>query len=426
MTSPPASARAPGFALPPVSWRPRTAPCRRVCPTSGAAVGVHRGRAAPTNDIRPELRRLAAYTPILPHTVVAASLGIPEASIIKLDANENPYGASAAATAALAATPYLHVYPDPESRDLRSALAAYTGVDAAHILVGAGADELIDLLFRLLVTPGAGDTVVNFPPTFGMYQFDADVNGAEVISLGRGGDCDAANGGLDGDFRVPIEAVEAVFARAAAGECARPKMVFVASPNNPDGSLLPDADLERLLALPTLVVLDEAYMEFSGVDRAGLVPRHPNLVVLRTFSKWAGLAGLRVGYGLFPLGLMEHLWKCKQPYNVSVAAQAAATAAVQAASELAGQVAAMVAQRERFFVEAKALPWLTPYPSAANYVLCRVAEGGGRTARGVKEALFAQGILVRYYTSPGLSDCIRISMGTPEQMDKVFSALAKL
>lgn len=229
-----------------------------------------------------------------------------------------------------------------------------------------------------------------------------------------------------GDFRVPVEEVEAVFARAAAGECARPKMVFVASPNNPDGSLLPDADLERLLALPTLVVLDEAYMEFSGVDRAGLVPRHPNLVVLRTFSKWAGLAGLRVGYGLFPLGLMEHLWKCKQPYNVSVAAQAAAQAAVEAASELAGQVAAMVAQRERFFVEARALPWLTPYPSAANYVLCRVAEGGGRTARGVKEALFAQGILVRYYTSAGLSDCIRISMGTPEQMDKVFAALAKL
>lgn len=395
---------------------------------AGVDAAATAGAYAPTNDIRPELRRLAAYTPILPHTVVAASLGIPEASIIKLDANENPYGASAAATAALAATPYLHVYPDPESRDLRSALAAYTGVDAAHILVGAGADELIDLLFRLLVTPGAGDAVINFPPTFGMYQFDADVNGAEVISLGRGGEGGgAANGGAaDGDFRVPVEAVEAVFARAAAGECARPKMVFVASPNNPDGSLLPDAVLERLLALPTLVVLDEAYMEFSGVDRAGLVPRHPNLVVLRTFSKWAGLAGLRVGYGLFPLGLMEHLWKCKQPYNVSVAAQAAATAAVQAASELAAQVAAMVAQRDRFYVEAQALPWLTPYPSAANYVLCRVAEGGGRTARGVKEALFAQGILVRYYTSAGLSDCIRISMGTPEQMDKVFAALAKL
>lgn len=158
-------------------------------PAAGAAANPTAAAATytPTDDVRPELRRLAAYTPILPHTVVAASLGIPEAAIIKLDANENPYGASAAATAALAATPYLHVYPDPESRDLRAALAAYTRVDAAHILVGAGADELIDLLFRLLVTPGAGDTVVNFPPTFGMYQFDADVNGAEVISLGRGG-----------------------------------------------------------------------------------------------------------------------------------------------------------------------------------------------------------------------------------------------
>lgn len=203
-------------------------------------------------------------------------------------------------------------------------------------------------------------------------------------------------------------------------------MLFVASPNNPDGSLVPDADLARLLALPTLVVLDEAYMEFSGVDRAGLVPRHPNLVVLRTFSKWAGLAGLRVGYGIFPLSLMEHLWKFKQPYNVSVVAQTAAGAAVGAAADLAGQVAALVGQRERFYAEVAALPWLTPYPSAANYVLCRVAEGGGRTARGVKEALYAQGILVRYYTSAGLADCIRISMGTPEQMDKVYAALRKL
>jgi len=406
----------------PASRPPSSSASAAASGASGANGGG--GAYAPASDIRPELLRMAPYTPILPHTVVAEALGIPEASIIKLDANENPYGASATAMAALAATPYMHVYPDPESRELRAALAAYTGVDAAHILVGAGADELIDLLFRLLVTPGAGDAVVNFPPTFGMYKFDADVNGADVISLGRGG---ASGGGGDGaDFRVPIDDVEALFARAAAGEGVRPKMLFVASPNNPDGSMLSDGDLERLLALPTLVVLDEAYMEFSGADRAGWVTRHDNLVVLRTFSKWAGLAGLRVGYGLFPLPLMEHLWKVKQPYNVSVAAQAAATACFTAKDELLGQVAAMVEQRTRFYEEAAALPWLTPYQSAANYVLCRVTEGGGRTAKGVKEALFAQGILVRYYTSAGLTDCIRISMGTPDQMDKVFAALREL
>src|SRR5262245_37257820 len=154
-----------------------------------------------------------------------------------------------------------------------------------------------------------GDLLINCPPTFGMYSFDGMINAAETINIWR-----------NTDFSIPIPEIEALFA----GEEPQPKLIFVTSPNNPDGSLLEDVALKRLLALPAVVVLDEAYIEFGGTSRLAWVKCYPNLVVLRTFSKWAGLAGLRVGYGAFPIEIIEHLWKIKQPYNVSVAGQIAA------------------------------------------------------------------------------------------------------
>jgi len=313
--------------------------------------------------------------------------------------------------AALRDAPFLHVYPDPECAELREELRNYTGVDKERILVGAGADELIDLLFRLLVEPAAGDTIVNTPPTFGMYKFDADVNGARVINVPR-----------RPDFGLDIDAIEACFQDPAVK---RPKMVFVTSPNNPDGSTISDDQLRQLLRLPTLVVLDEAYFEFSRDNRILWVNDHDNLVVLRTFSKWAALAGLRVGYGAFPPDIIKHLWKIKQPYNVSVAGQIAAIASLRDKQNLLDKVELMKAQRERFYKEVAEIPWLSPYPSSANYVLCRV--GKDRDAAGLKKTLAEDhGVLIRHYTSPGLDDCIRISMGTPSQMDRLFEVLRGL
>lgn len=367
---------------------------------------------SPEDDVRTELKVMEAYTPIVPYDVLAKRLGRSPADIVKLDANENPYGPSPKALEALASTAYAHVYPDPESGTLRDALEEYTGISREYLMAGAGADELIDLLFRLFVTPGAGDSVVNLPPTFGMYKFDGDVNGACVVNIPRGAD----------DFSVDVHAVESYFAQCPAEN--RPKMLFVASPNNPDGSTLSDAQLLRLLALPTLIVLDEAYFEFADDNRVKWVPNHDNLVVLRTFSKWAGLAGLRVGYGAFPKNIIKHLWKIKQPYNVSVASQAAATASIYDRADLLAKVDLLVAQRSRFYKEVQNISWLNPLPSKSNYVLCRV--GGGRKASDIKAQLSTRGILIRYYTSPGIDDCIRISMGTDEQMEIVYKTLAAL
>lgn len=368
-----------------------------------------------TDLIRTDVASMEAYAPIVPFEVLSARLGRAPEAIIKLDANENPYGPSPRVRQALATLPFPHIYPDPESTLLREALARDTGVPAENLLAGAGADELIDLIMRLFLRPG--DAVVDCPPTFGMYPFDAAVNGARVVRVPR----------LP-DFSVDVEAVSSIFRTptppdpAYAGSSHTPKLLFVTSPNNPDGSVISDDDLRRLLALPVAVVLDEAYIEFHGPSRLGWVLKHNNLMVLRTFSKRAGLAGMRVGYGAFPGALMTHLWKIKQPYNVSVAATAAALAALDDPGYMAEMVARLTAERERLMDCLTGIPYLRPYPSRANFILCRVA---GRDARELKHALEREGILVRYFNKPGLTDCIRVSVGKPEHTDALLHALRK-
>ena len=281
---------------------------------------------------------------------------------------------------ALACYPHFHIYPDPRQSRLRDALGAFIGVSAAHILPGQGADELIDSLCRLFLAPG--DAVINAPPTFGMYGFDARLAGAEVIDVPR-----------RDDFTPDIEAI------AAAAETRRAKLLFLASPNNPSGGWLDDDALDRLLALPLVVVLDEAYVEFADYpSRAPRMLDHDNLVVLRTFSKAAGIAGLRLGYGIFPEWLMRELWKFKQPYNVNVAASVAGIASLRHADRIAAVVATLKAERSRLYEMLASLPGIEAVPgSQANFILCRVL---GRDARDLKLALERRGILVRYYDKP--------------------------
>ncbi len=368
--------------------------------------GDSRAQTAQQVRIRPDIAALAPYSPTASLEVFAAQLGRPVSALIKLDANENPYGPSPAARAALAALDTTHIYPDPEARALRALLSDYVGVDAAHILAGAGADELIALILQLFVAPG--DAVISTPPTFAMYAFDTPLAHGRVIEIPR-----------RDDFSLDVPAIEAAALESGA------KLLFVCSPNNPDGSLISPETVERLLALPLVVVLDEAYIEFSGAESlARRVPDIPNLIVLRTFSKWAGLAGLRVGYGIFPAQIIAHLWKIKQPYNVNVAADAAARASLMDLAPLQANVRRLITARERLERELAAIPWLRAYPSRANFVLCRVL---GRQAAEVRRRLAQEyGILVRHYNTPLLRDCIRISAGTPEQIDALLAALREI
>eukprot|EP00271_Cylindrocystis_brebissonii_P013910 TRINITY_DN3447_c0_g1_i1.p1 TRINITY_DN3447_c0_g1~~TRINITY_DN3447_c0_g1_i1.p1 ORF type:complete len:457 (+),score=71.78 TRINITY_DN3447_c0_g1_i1:125-1495(+) len=356
--------------------------------------------------IRPHLRDLAAYKPIEPFDILSARLGIPMEDIVKLDANENPYGPPPEVLQALGEMQFAHIYPDPQSRVLREALAADCGLSADHLLVGCGADELLDLLMRCTLEPG--DAILDCPPTFTMYAFDAAVNAGRVVKVPR-----------NADFSVNVDAVvEAV-------ERERPKLLFLTSPNNPDGSMLSEAALLRLLQLPVLVVLDEAYIEFSEEkSHIQWVRDYGNLIVLRTFSKRAGLAGLRVGYGAFPLALIKYIWRAKQPYNVSIAAQVAATAALGQPAYLKQVKDALLEERSRLFSLLEEVPFLRPYPSHANFILCSVT--GDRSAGAVQAELERVGIMVRYYDKPDLRGFIRISVGKPEQTDRLMEELRKL
>ncbi len=352
------------------------------------------------------------YTPIEPFEVLSARLGLPPEQIVKLDANENPYGPSPLARQALADLPFAHIYPDPESRALRQGLASFTGLPVEHLLAGAGADELIDLLLRVLLEPD--DCVINCPPTFGMYPFDTLLNAGQVIDVVR-----------RADFGLDCAAIQ------RAVETRRPKAIFITTPNNPDGNLPPAEEIDFLLSLPVLVVIDEAYIEFTSTGgrlgekytRLLEVPQRENLVVLRTFSKWAGLAGLRVGYGAFPAWMLPALWKAKQPYNVNVAASAAALASLQDLETLAGNVERLRQERERLFTLLAGMPYLRPFPSQANFILCQVL---GRSAKDLKDRLAQAGVLVRYYSTPLLKDYIRVSVGRPQDSDALLEALQKI
>jgi len=354
--------------------------------------------------IRADVEDMESYTPIVPFDVLSAQLGYPPEEIIKLDANENPYGPSPKVYEALNKEPFYHIYPDPESRALRAKLSQYIDVEAEYIMAGSGADELIDLIMRLFIQPG--DKIINCPPTFGMYSFDAGIEGGKVLTVPR----------LH-NFSLDLDGVE----QAAADP--RTKVIFLTSPNNPDGGILLDEELDQVLRLPLIVVLDEAYIEFFGSSRVAWVKEHSNLIVLRTFSKWAGLAGLRIGYGIFPLHIIKHLWKIKQPYNVNVAAATAAMASLDDMDFLFQNVQKIKKERERLYQGLCQIDYLRPNPSFSNFILCRVV---GRNAYDVKQILARQGILLRHYNTPGLTDHIRVSVGLPEHTDRLLESLRQL
>lgn len=349
--------------------------------------------------VQPHILELLGYEPIEPSDLLAERLGIPPERIVKLDGNENPYGPSPKAIEALATFDAYHRYPDPKQRRLRAALAEYVGVRPDHIVAGSGSDELIDLVLRAVVGPDEG--VIVCPPTFGMYAFLTRVVGGRIVEVPR-----------RADFTLDIESV-----CAAANEA---KIIFVASPNNPTGNALRRDELEALLATGLLVVVDEAYVEFGGESFVSLVTECENLAVLRTFSKWAGLAGLRAGYGVLPIALAQVLMQIKQPYTPNVAAEVAALASLEDRQALLTRVGAIVEERERMARLLRALERLEVYPSEANFVLVRLHTGDART---LHEALARQGVFVRYFDTPALADCLRISAGLPTDTDRLLEAL---
>ncbi len=353
--------------------------------------------------IRPDLAHFAGYSARISPETLEGEVDVPVENIIKLDANENLYGCSPKVNQALATYPYLNIYPDDKQTRLRKLLEGYSGVDTRHIVAGSGSNQLIDLILRLFLT--GGDEVINCVPTFGIYRFSTELCGGRLVEVSR-----------DENFAIDVSAVKVAITN-------RTKVICLANPNNPSGTITPRRDILELLDTGLPVLLDEAYYEFSGQTVAPLLRQYQNLMVLRTFSKWTGLAGLRVGYGFFPPKIAELLLTIKIPYNVNIAAQVAVEASLEDIDYLVGTVKAIIAERERLFALLKRVKWLKPYPSQANFILCLVLKG---EAVELRQKLEKKGILVRYFEQGRLKDFIRISVGKPEHTDALMQALREI
>lgn len=352
--------------------------------------------------MRSHMVNFATYHGVDPSEELARKAGIKPEDVIRLNANENPYGPLDKVSAALSGLP-LHLYPDPNQRKLRAALGEYTGQPVERIMAGAGGDEIIDLLMRLFIAPG--QKVLDCEPTFGMYSFSARLAEAEIVSVPR-------NSTWDIDIPAMLEAID---------DSAR--IVFLASPNNPTGNLLTERDARALLQTGVIVCVDETYYEFSGSTLCPLLDEYENLVILRSFSKWAGIAGLRVGYAIASSELIGHLMDIKQPYNINIAGEAAVLAALEHRGELLERAATLIEQRKRLEAVVDEFPGISYYPSEANFLLCRFER---RTAEEAYVGLAQRGIFVRRFPQTVLDSSLRISTGTPEQTDLLIDALRRV
>ena len=350
--------------------------------------------------LQPHLRALDVYDPNFTPTRV------------NLSANENTYDVPpaprAAIDAALAAT-RTNRYPDPLSNDLRDALAAWHGVGRESVIVGNGGDEL--LFNFLLAFGGPGRVLVNVPPTFSEYAFFASITQTEVVDVWR-------------DPRTFLPDVAALVEAARTAN-----LVVLTSPNNPTGDVA-SLDLVREVcdACPGLVMVDEAYGEFAepGTSAEPLLPDHDNLVVLHTLSKAFALAGARCGYVIAAPDVAAAFGAVRQIYSVNVLTQAAALAAVTHRDEFSPTVERIRSERARLLaslrVLAERLP-VTVWPSEGNFVLLRV-PGASRVRNRLRDEF---SILVRDFSyAPGLGDCLRVTVGTPEENDAVLEALSIL
>ncbi|GAW29119.1 MULTISPECIES: histidinol-phosphate transaminase [unclassified Carboxydocella] len=330
---------------------------------------------------------------------------------VKLDANENPHPFPAPVLAEMLATlstGLFQRYPDATASQLRVELAAYCGVEADQILLGNGSDEILHLVCQAYVGPGR--QAVYGGPSFAMYAINTLATGGTPVEVP-----------LDEEFNLELAPLLEQAQQPATGA------VFICTPNNPTGNLVErDEIIQVLERTEALVVVDEAYYEFCGQTVVDLLPRYPQLLILRTFSKAFGLAGLRVGYALGNRELIRELHKVRQPYNLNAFSQLAALTALRHRELFVQQIETILKDKEELSRELAEIAGVKKvWPSAANFLLVEF----DRPAQAVAAALAERGILVRFLGHPRLTNCLRITVGTMEEnrllMANVKEVLAK-
>jgi histidinol-phosphate aminotransferase len=351
---------------------------------------------SPLETIKPRVRALKAYTLT------------PDRATVKVNQNENPWDAPEAIkqeTLRRMSARAWSRYPDFVPVSLHERLAEFAGWRTEGVVAGNGSNELIQA--TLMVSIGEGRRVLISEPTFALYRQVTTVLGGEVISVP-----------LDDELGFDVDALVRTV------ETEKPEVTIVCSPNNPTGAVLSEKDLARLLeASRGLVVVDEAYHEFSGQTAAPLLREYPNLVVFRTFSKALALAALRVGYLLAAPQLAREIAKAVLPYNLNAFSQTAAEVAIEHYGELEKLVARIVEERGRLCEGLKRIRGLAPVASRANFMVVRTEV----EPREVFGGLLERDILVRDVSGyPMLKDYFRVSVGTPAENDRLLSALEEI
>lgn len=354
----------------------------------------------PSSVVREPVRSKSSYVP-------SQRDGARTHEHIRLDMNESPYGPSPKAQAAIAAFVTTNRYPDFDQWALRDAIADYTGVTAEQVFCGAGADDVLNMLAQ--ATLDAGDEIIISEPTFGVYRMQANLRGATTVNVP-----------LAEGFQLDVDGV-----LAAVNE--KTKYIIICTPNNPTGNDLDRGDIDRIVQnVPCLVVIDEAYSEFSGKSYADYVDKYENVVVFRTMSKFAGLAGMRVGYGLVPKSMAPHMENIVQPcHNVSYVSSEAAIASLNDLDYLMGVVGQITSSRDQLADNLREIPGVSPYPSATNFLLVELPV---ESAGPVVAELANRGILVRHFSNPelGLGTCLRVTIGAPEENERFLNELADI
>lgn len=296
----------------------------------------------------------------------------------------------------------LHRYPDRAATELRSAIAARFHRSAGEVFAANGSNEVLQTV--LLAYGGPERTALIFEPTYALHAHISRITGTRTIV-----------GHRDDDFLIDVDAAVARI------EGEQPEIVFVCSPNNPSGTIEPLSTIEAIAAAaPGLVVVDEAYGEFTTESALALVSDDRSVVVTRTYSKVWSLAALRLGFLVGPTWLVAELDKVVLPYHLDVSTQTAGRVALEYVAEMESRVSRLVEERERLFAALQDLPDITVFPSGANFLLFRCHTGG----HAVWQALVDAGVLVRDFSSwPGVDDCLRVTVGTVEENDRFLAGL---
>lgn len=350
----------------------------------------------PSNLARKDLKKLQPYQPAM------------HSNVIRLDANESPYDFPPEViddiNAGLGAQAF-NRYPDPLADDLRAALAAYTGTARECILAGNGGDEIIQ---NLILTFATGGKVFITSPTFAMYEVHSLIAGAEPVFIQR-----------QEDSGFAIDAGEIIRQENETGA----RLIFICSPNNPTANETAREELAAVLQnTKSLVVVDEAYVEFGGQTCVPLLKEYPNLAIIRSFSKSFGMAGLRVGYLLAHPGVIAEIMRIKQPFNLNNYSQQAALAVLGHLPLFQARIENIIEKRDRQLKEMGLIKGIQVLPSATNFITFK----SRRPAADVQRELLNKGVLIRNASAPGFENYLRAAVGTSQENEIFLKSLREL